>query len=730
MTGNNTAHSPLLSHAEDKEIDLRAVLNLLKHSYKLILLITALFLSAGIYYAATRQPVFRSTALMEVKSSNMSSILGVASAHWGGGAPAADIEKTLLRTPYILGDAVRQLGFDIAVFPHYSGFFEKRKIERKNQVPHAKISILSVPNILLGKKLRLVIKTATQYDLLSPDNHKILSGVVGQLTQATYAGELIKIQVDQLHGLPGAQLTTIKQPVLNVAISLGNSLNIHPQGTTGVLQLTYTSSTPEQAQKILNTVLFTALKRDQEQKALEADHMLQFLKNQLPILQTQLEATQNKINAYGVKTGIFNIKNTEQMLSINLMHLQESLQKMKTEKNILLTDFTSRHPLVIAENEREAQIKNQIADTQSVLNKVPFTAEKEAALLRDLTIQEKLYLNMLDSMQKMQMMKAGIVSNVRILDQASYPTAPLKIKTSSIILASLILGLMTGVSIVFVRHVLSPVIEDPDVVERALGIPVFAIISYSQKQMSHTKLAARNLQYANSNPYLLALKHPKDFSIEGLRSLRTAVQMLLLEATDNVIAITGCGPSVGKSFVSSNLAVLLSDLNKRVLIIDSDIRLGKLHHTFGKLKSPGLSTFLQNEAKLEHIIQTVIPGKLDVITAGAYPNSPSELLSQNSFSELMTTLKSKYDLVIIDTPPILAVTDPALILRYSSTNLIVIGVGKDQMKEVQHAKSVLEKAGVKLTGMVFNHIKQHKAGFGYGYQYGYGKYNYYYAYDK
>ena len=729
MMDSNTTRQHQLSHSGEYEIDLRALLNLLKHSYKLILLIVSLFLCAGIYYASTRSPVYRSTALMEVKSANMSSVLGIMSAdHFGRASSSADIETTLLSTPYILGDVVRQFGFDISVSPHYFGFFEKRRIEHTGQVPRAKIDVLSVPNILLGKKLRLVIKTATQYDLFFPDNNKILSGVVGQLMQSTYLGEPVKIQVGQLQGLLGAQLTVVKQPVLNVASSLSDSLTIQSKGTTGVLELAYDSSTPEQAQKILNAVLFTALRRDQEQKALEANHMLQFLDTQLPILQSQLDATQDKISKYGVKTGIFNIRSTEQMLTANLMNLHQSLQKMDAEKIALLENFTSRHPLVIAENEQELQLKNQIADTQAMLNKIPFTAEKETDLLRDLTIQEKLYFNMLGSIQKMQMMKAGIISTVRILDQASYPTAPIAAKTISIVFASIVFGLIAGVSVVFIRHVLSPVIEDPDVVERALGIPVSAIVPYSKKQVEHNKLAVRSPNYLSANPHLLALKDPKDISIEGLRSLRTAIQMLLLDAADNVIAITGCSPSVGKSFISSNLAVLLSDLNKRVLIIDSDIRLGKLHHAFGKTKSPGLSTFLQGEANLEQIIQTMIPGRLDIITAGVYPANPSELLSLKSLGDLISTLKVAYDLVIIDTPPVLAVTDPALILRHSSTNFIVIGVGKNHIKEVQHAKSMLEKGGVKLTGMIFNHTKQHKAGF--GYQYGYGKYSYYYAYDK
>jgi tyrosine-protein kinase Etk/Wzc len=325
----------------------------------------------------------------------------------------------------------------------------------------------------------------------------------------------------------------------------------------------------------------------------------------------------------------------------------------------------------------------------------------------------------------MEMMKASMMSSVRVLSNATYPTSRIPVNKRAIVFGSILFGLMLSLAIIFIRHVLSPVIEDPDAVERAIGIAVAAIIPFSQKQMSYNKKIKLDKLYANNNPFLLARENSSDISIEGIRSLRTTVQMSLLEAKNNVIAITGCSPGVGKSFISSNLAMVLSDLGKRVVIVDSDIRLGKLCQSFGKEKVPGLSCYLKNEATLDQVIQNVVPGKLDLISTGLYPENPSELLSQNLLPELIKTLSSRYDLVVIDTPPILAVTDSALILRYSSINLMVLGVGKDQMKEVLHAKAILEKGAVILTGVVFNTLKQQKSGF--GYNYGYANYHYTYG---
>lgn len=347
-------------------------------------------------------------------------------------------------------------------------------------------------------------------------------------------------------------------------------------------------------------------------------------------------------------------------------------------------------------------------------------------MVRNLKIHEKVYETMLNSTQKMQMMRAGIVSSVRILDQASYPVSAIATKKRATVLASIVLGLLAGLGFVFIRHIMSPVVEDPDVIEQRLGVPVTAILPCSQKQLSYNKKITRDKSYAYSKPFLLAHDHPTDLAIESIRSLRTALQMLLLEAKNNVIAITGCAPGVGKSFVSSNLAAVFADLNKRVLLVDADIRRGKLCQSFGKRREPGLSSFLESRVSLEHIIQSIIPGKFDFIATGDFPKKPAELLSLSVLNDFIETVKKHYDLVIIDTAPILAVTDAALILKYTAINLMVLGVGKDHLKEVEHAKQLLQKCGVSLSGIVFNTTTQNKAGFGYNYSYG----NYHYSYDK
>lgn len=729
---------PGMSHLrpEDHEIDLKSVLNLVKSSYKLIVIITLACLIVGIHYAETRPPVYHSVAMIDVGNNDLAGALGSgatgAEAALKGlasnQASSADVETVLLRSPYVLGEVVRRLGMDISVSPHYSGFFERHLARFKSPSSGTlTVSFLSVPNELLARPLILVTRQNNQYTLFTKNGKKILDGVVGKLESINYFGEPLKIQIMALSAKPEAKFDVVKEPISNVARGLANGLTVEEQGSgTGILELGYYSDSPEQAQKLLNAILAVAILKNEKEKSQEAAKTLQFISQQLPISKKKLEKSETSLDQYSVKTGVFNAETEGGSLEDSINTLRTSLETLKFKKMLLLQKFTSIHPLVIAVTQKERQIQDQINKKKGELQALPAIGEKEISMQRDAKIQSGIYAALVQSAQGMEMMKASMMSSVRVLSNATYPTSRIPVNKRAIFLGSMLFGLMLSLAIIFIRHVLSPIIEDPDAVERVIGVAVAAIIPFSQKQMVYSKKIKLDKLYASNNPFLLARENPNDISIEGIRSLRTSIQMSLLEAKNNVIAITGCSPGVGKSFVSSNLAALFSDLGKRVLIIDSDIRLGKLSQSFGKMKSPGIATYLQNEANPDQIIQNVIPGKLDFIATGLYPENPSELLSQKKLGDLIQLMQGRYDLVIIDTPPILAVTDSSLILQYSAINLMVLGVGKDQMKEVIHAKKILEKIGVTLTDLVFNTLKQQKAGFGHNYSYS----NYHYTYGK
>jgi tyrosine-protein kinase Etk/Wzc len=304
-----------------------------------------------------------------------------------------------------------------------------------------------------------------------------------------------------------------------------------------------------------------------------------------------------------------------------------------------------------------------------------------------------------------------------VLANATLAT-PIPAKTALIILAGALFGFMLGLAIIFLRFFMSQGLDDPDYLEDRLGIPLFAIIPFSKAQ---TQLTRKKGSVSSGTPSVLAAIAGKDLAIEGLRSLRTILQLNLQDAGNNVIAILGATPSVGKSFISLNLAYVLADSGKKVLLIDADLRRGKIHHHLGLDVSTGLAEILANTATIASSKRVLRDGVLDFISTGHYPENPSELLFDDRFEKFVSTVSKQYDIVVIDTPPVLLVSDGIIIAKQAATHLLLIGSGTTSVKEIEHAKKRMQKNNIHIDGLVFNSSKEKGGGYG---SYGYGGYYY------
>ncbi|OGT36741.1 MAG: hypothetical protein A3F12_00460 [Gammaproteobacteria bacterium RIFCSPHIGHO2_12_FULL_38_14] len=731
MTSANTKQpgASKFDRFEENEIDLRAIVNLVKHQYKLVIIITIAFMLAGFAYLKTRHPSYESTALIHVANSSMSSTLsdkgGSLSGIGGLSSGQSATEMVLLKSPYILADVAQEIGADISVSPKYNGYFARKLAQIRGEQISAKVSLLTLPDFLLGKSLILEIGKNDSVRLLTEEGQKILNGKIGSALTGDYHGSPISIKVASVNAPVGAKFAVVKYPLSIVSDGLSSGLSVkEKEEGTGVLELGYTSSSPASAQDILKKILTVAIQKDLKERSEEAGIISQFIASQLPGVKNDIQRSEDALNQFDVKFNIYDTKSQARDLMMQSSNIQEKLQQLSVKKTMLLDRFTENHPYITAITEQEKRLEQKSKQIKTQLSHLPATMGEELNLERDIKIQNTVYANMLAGLQKIKIDKAGVLSNIRLLSDASYPVFPLPNNTRKIIFGSFFFGFIVSLGVIFIKFLLSPIVDDPEVVERKLGLSVMGILPFSEQQKRHNKAISRNK--ALNPAFLLAAQYTKEITVEALRSLRTAIQISLLSTKDHIISITGCSPSIGKSFISSNLAFLISELGKRVLIIDADMRLGKMHLVFGKQKNIGLSTYLSDKKEVKDVIQTVFPERLDFIAAGDYPKDPSGLLSKPLLQQLLNQVKQQYDLVIIDTPPVLAVTDPSLILCHSSVNLMVVGVAKNHIKEVEHAKSILEKSGVVLTGLIFNNLKSKKAEQGYSY----GNYNYHYEYEK
>jgi len=286
---------------------------------------------------------------------------------------------------------------------------------------------------------------------------------------------------------------------------------------------------------------------------------------------------------------------------------------------------------------------------------------------------------------------------------------------------------MLAVGIVFVRAMLNRGVESSEQLEQD-GINVYASIPKSETQENMNarliKLAKRKQTEAIRAP-LLAKEDPTDLAIESLRGLRTSLHFAMLEARNNIIMISGPSPGVGKSFVTGNLAAVLAQAGSRVLLIDGDIRRGYLHNMMQAHNDKGLADLLADTTKdvvdYSPYLQSGYVDNLDFMPRGTSAPNPAELMMHPRMNTFMEQVSKDYDYVLIDTPPILAVTDAAIVGRYAGTTLLVARFGLTPAKEMIHTVKRFEQNGVEVKGAILNSVERKASSYyGYGYNYHYG----------
>ncbi|MDH5184817.1 MAG: polysaccharide biosynthesis tyrosine autokinase [Gammaproteobacteria bacterium] len=337
----------------------------------------------------------------------------------------------------------------------------------------------------------------------------------------------------------------------------------------------------------------------------------------------------------------------------------------------------------------------------------------------DVAFNNELYLMLLTKAHELKVMKAGTLGNVRVVDNAFVPNRPEGMGILSMIAIASLLGLLLGMVVAILRHYMDHTLYDPKQIESNLNIPVYTTIPLSQAQIKLNKQGWKISGNGNICQGLLFKDVPDDPAMEAIRFLRAMIEDGDLRGKQRVIAITGPSPNVGKTFLSTNLACLLSELGLSVLLIDADLRRGVVHEYFALEKECGLAEYLTESVTLESIIKYSGLGQMDVITRGGNPDNPSVLMSSSRLKLLLDECRQNYDIILIDTPPALAVTDATIIARHVDQLLMVVKAGLTTMDEVSVCWKRLTQSGKCPSGLVMSGYDPSKLGYSKYQQYGY-----------
>ncbi len=732
---------PMQSMQDDEDsINLLDLLDVVLDQRWLIAGTTAVVIALGGSYAFLATPIFEANTLIQVedsKAGGASSLLGDVGSLFDIKSPAtAEIE--ILRSRLVIGQAVSNLKLDIDVRPKYlpvvGKWLARRATELSNPgfmglggyvsgTEELQVASLQTPQILEGERFQ-VLASATGYTLLGPDGSTLGNGSVGEALPFKFEGNSGELLVASLAGKPGAIFYVTKLSRLAVTEQLQTDLSIAEQGKqSGVIKSTLQGADPVLTATILNEVSNFYVRQNVERKAAEAEKSISFLNTQLPELRKQLESSENKFNQFRNQSGTFNLGEEAKGLLDQSVTLRVKLLEAQQKRQDLQARFTAQHPTVQVLDAQIKQLNTQINTMEGKAKTFPNVEQDLLRLTRDVKVNNELYTGLLNSFQQLRLVKEGKVGNVRVVDSAAVPERPVKPQKPMILALSGVLGVLAALALAFLRNSMRPGIKNADDIEQHVGLHVFATVPHSGDQ---TELST-NSKSKQSGMHLLANVLPNDPCIESLRSLRTALQFAMLDAPNNIVLMTGPTPGIGKSFTSANFAAVLAAGGKRVLLLDADMRKGHIHESFGMERGHGLSELISGTQTLDQVIHKEVSQGLDFISTGPMPPNPAELLMSPATVQLLQTLEDSYDIVVIDTPPVLAVSDTQVIAPLAGTVFMLARAEISTLAELQESAKRLARSGVTVRGVIFNDLNLSKRRYGYSYGYGYKYSRYRYA---
>lgn len=708
-------------------IDLKELFFSLIAQWKLIALCILLSLICALLYLRATPDTYSVDALVQVEENKGASaaLLGDLSSMVEQKQPAqAEIE--ILKSRLVLGNVIQHLNLDLKISGtensftdrllsphHYQTQYQPKSVVFKDDEKAFDIRQFNVPSNFRDKNLELRFKDG-QFSLTNTQTEQlILTGKTNQANTLRTPDGLWNISIytqDQLNDVYLIQKQSLPAAVNNI---LANYSVAEKGKLTGILGLNYQGTDKTHITQVLNAILVSYSQQNIERRSAETAQTLKFLDEQLPELKQQLDVAEREFNKFRQQYNTVDVTKESELYLTQSVTLETQKAELEQKVAEASAKYTAEHPVMQQMNAQLGAIDKKIGELNATLKELPDLQRRYLQLYREVEVKQQLYTALLNSYQQLRIAKAGEIGNVRIVDTAVEPIEPIAPKKLQILILSIFLGGFLGTLLALLRNMMRSGIKDSAQIENELDLPVYATVPRSPVQESRI-----NILKKKKNIPILAVKNSDDIAIESLRSMRTAIHFALSSARNNLITISGPAPEVGKSFISTNLATILAQSDKRVLIIDADLRRGYLHKYFNLDTQPGLTDLLNGQQSLDTVIRpTEVPG-LSVISRGKSPANPSELLSSNQFKNLLEQMSEKFDHVIIDTPPVLAVTDGIIIAQYTGVNLVIARYAKTQMKELELTLNRFEQAGVKVNGFILNDI-QRSAGSSYGYNYAY-----------
>ncbi|HEB8514490.1 TPA: polysaccharide biosynthesis tyrosine autokinase [Klebsiella pneumoniae] len=710
------------SSKDEDELDLGRLIGEIIDHRKLIVSITAFFTLLALVYVVFSTPIYQADALIQVEQKQGNAILNNLSQMLPDSQPQSAPEIALIQSRMILGKTVDDLNLQTIIkksyFPIFGRGFARLLGENEGSLSISRLYVHNVGNDSV--KLKLTVRDGKHYEI--DFNNKKINGYVGQL----YENDDFSIKVDKMDAKPGSEYNIYYESRLKAISDLQNTLSVADQGKdTGMLTISLTGEDPSIIERIVESISDNYLAQNIASQAAQDAKSLEFLNKQLPQVRSDLDIAEDKLNQYRRKNDSVDLSLEAKSVLDQIVNVDNQLNELTFRESEISQLYTKEHPTYKALMEKRKTLQEEKAKLNKKVSTMPETQQEILRLSRDVESGRAVYMQLLNRQQELSIAKSSAIGNVRIIDNAVTQPKPVKPKKVLIVLLGFVFGGVISICIVLLRVFLRRGIESPEQLEE-LGINVYASVPVAEIiSKTASKKGTFTKKQNDFDKGLLALVNPTDLAIEAIRGLRTSLHFAMMESRNNILMISGASPNAGKTFISSNLAAVISQSGKKVLFIDTDMRKGYAHKLFNVQPENGLSDYLSKRIELEKVIkQTSIAG-LEFISRGMIPPNPAELLMHQRMGEFLNWANEHYDMVILDTPPILAVTDAAVIGNYAGTTLLVARFELNTTKEMTIAFKRFDQSGINVKGCILCGIVKKASSY-----YGYGYHHYGYSYKE
>ncbi|MDN7183077.1 polysaccharide biosynthesis tyrosine autokinase [Caballeronia sp. SEWSISQ10-4 2] len=734
----------------------KEMLNLMHDHLWEILNVIGIVVALAVAYLLVATPIYSADVLVRVDPPEQNA-LGIAIQNQETlppPAPAPSAEMAVMRSRSVLEPVIERYRFDVSVKPRtiplLGDLAERLATPGQLAAPwlglksyawggeRLQIANLDVPQELEEEKLNMVVLDGGQYELRGPSNEVLLRGAVGKPANSNGVSMLVA----QLVARPGTSFEVIRWNSLDAVKRFGDVIKVTDKvKDSGLIEMEYSDSNRAKAVEVTNALAQQYLATAVASRQSNDSKTLAFINGELPRLLADLRRKEEALRNFRASSNSMQPTAEAQAYLQGGIDFDRQIATLQLQRTQMMEKFTPDSRWVQNIDIQLAQLNKAKAAFDGRFSAMPSSERNSVDLARDAKVAETIYMGMVQKAEQLSVRRASTTGGAHVVDVAIRPLRPTKPSRPIVLGGAVALGLISGMFLVFMRRHVMTGVTDPLFVERRLSVPVIGEILFSQQQVQLARDADGAARKAlptspfwrdslEDHPFdsnaaataldgvgtkVLAARFPNDPSVEALREVRTALARDLVHAPNNIVMFTGPTPSAGKSFVAANLAVLHAEIGSKVLLIDADMRRGHLASYFGMSNRGGLSEVLSGRIPVRNALRHVGVHGMSFLACGERPNNPAALLMKKTFRDLLDRLSKQFDLIIIDTPPILAVTDASIIASEAGATMLVLRSGMQSEDEIADTVKKLERTEGRIAGAVFNAIPLRRSNRNYEY---------------